>query len=192
MPDLSTLKPGDVLGFSSCSCSGAVVNLATFGVPFWGLSHVGIVARWQGELLLFESTSLCGQPCVIRGNQVVGLQAHKIQRRVAKYNGKVWVYPLRNRLGEANDHGLGLLCQGYLGRSYDYIGAFRCRSTPFGWLERKLSGPNKQALFCSEFVANMLLSCGQFRTLDTEKWNPNNLCRALVKRGVTSKPQRLK
>jgi len=38
-------KPGDIIGFSGDSWMSATINLATYGIPYWDLSHVGIVAE---------------------------------------------------------------------------------------------------------------------------------------------------
>ena len=58
-------KAGDIIGFSGDSWMSAGINMATYGIPFWSLSHVGIVGEHDGELLLFESTELNKLPCAI-------------------------------------------------------------------------------------------------------------------------------
>ena len=42
---LDDLKAGDVLGFSGDAWMSAAISIATYGIPFWGISHVGIVAE---------------------------------------------------------------------------------------------------------------------------------------------------
>ena len=62
------IKAGDIIGFSGDSWISACVNIATYGIPFWGLSHVGIMGHADdGRLLLFESTQLDDLPCEITG-----------------------------------------------------------------------------------------------------------------------------
>jgi hypothetical protein len=46
---MDTFKPGDILGFSGDTWVSATINLATYGIPYWHLSHVGIVAEWDGD-----------------------------------------------------------------------------------------------------------------------------------------------
>ena len=36
-------KAGDIIGFSGDSWLSVGINLATYGIPFWSLSHVGIL-----------------------------------------------------------------------------------------------------------------------------------------------------
>ena len=38
-------KPGDLIGFSGDSPVSDAINLGTFGLPRWGISHVGIMAE---------------------------------------------------------------------------------------------------------------------------------------------------
>ena len=47
------IKAGDIIGFSGDSWISALVNVATYGIPFWGLSHVGILGHADdGRLLI--------------------------------------------------------------------------------------------------------------------------------------------
>ena len=56
-------RPGDVVGFSSCSPTGSVIRAFTCGC-FTGLTHVGIVTYWRGvrHYVLLESTSQATRP----------------------------------------------------------------------------------------------------------------------------------
>ena len=88
------IKAGDIIGFSGDSWISALVNMATYGVPFWSLSHVGILGHAaDGRLMLFESTQLDGLPCEITGEVFLGTQAHQLEHVVEAYKGKVWHYP---------------------------------------------------------------------------------------------------
>ena len=64
----SDIKAGDVIGFSGNSWISGLINIGTYGIPFWGISHVGIMAHAaDGRLLIFESTTLEDMPCEIAG-----------------------------------------------------------------------------------------------------------------------------
>ena len=107
-------------------------------MPFVGLSHVGIVAPYLGQLVLFESTSLYPRPCLVRGVQTRGVQAHMLYERVRCYRGAVWHYPIIPPLEVDEARALTLSCTLNLGTDYDAIGAFRSRGIGFGWLEKLL------------------------------------------------------
>ena len=75
------LKAGDVIGFSGQSWISFLINIGTYGIPFWGISHVGIMAHApDGRLLLFESTTLEDMPCEIGGECFNGTQATRWRR----------------------------------------------------------------------------------------------------------------
>ena len=80
------LRAGDLIGFSDPGPIGTAINLATWGIPGWGLSHVAILADHPDydRPLLFESTTLDDQPCAILGRCIHGTQAHEVEGRVNK------------------------------------------------------------------------------------------------------------
>lgn len=197
-------RPGDVLGFSHGGMLGVTINLATLGVPFWGLSHVGIVTR-QGDgkllyneqsaacielLVVCESTVLAFHPCLATNRDVAGVQIQPLCRRLWSYQGKVWSYRLRRPLTAQSEEKLMQFCHSHLGKSYDAVGAFRARGAGFGWLEKRLRSEDLSSVFCSEFAAAALRHVGVFDTDNASRWNPNALCRALVRRGVVHVPVR--
>ena len=49
------MKAGDILAFSGHSLTSAFINVVSYGIPFWSVSHVGIIGEHEGRLLLFES-----------------------------------------------------------------------------------------------------------------------------------------
>ena len=57
--------PGDLLGFSGHFWSSAGINIATYGIPLWSLSHVAIVGEHEKKTVLFESLtdSPAAVPC---------------------------------------------------------------------------------------------------------------------------------
>jgi len=40
-----TVRPGDLIGFSGESFISDFINVVTYGVPRWGISHVGIMGE---------------------------------------------------------------------------------------------------------------------------------------------------
>jgi len=190
----SPLRPGDVVGFSSSEWTGWIINGGTWGLPLWGLSHVALVAAHpdDGRPVLFESTSLYNEPCLLQGEIVEGVQCHEIWPRVEAYRGKVWHYPRRRSISAEQSVDLTEFCMSNLGTSYDRIGAFRSRGAGFGWFEKFFLGQDLTSLFCSEFAAVALDHIEAFYTANASKWNPNALCRALLRRGISQKPVRLK
>lgn len=191
---LMRAKPGDLLGFSTCSALGAVINLATVGVPFWHINHVAILTAWEDRErpIVFESTTLADQPCMLQGHKVNGVQAHELAAYVASYPGKVWLYPLTIPLTTFQRDLLAKFCRRALGTPYDCLGAFRSRA--LGFWERRIFGHGERlnALFCSEFVAAALRTIGEFNTRNASRWNPNRLVRELVRRRVCLPRQRIK
>lgn len=190
--NLPELKPGDLIGFSGHNLVSATINLATYGIPFWHLSHVGIVGEHDGELLLFESTTLNETPCVIQRRQVAGAQSHRIASRIAGYRGKVWHYPLSRPLLPFEFNRLNKFLRRYIGRDYDTIGAFRAGGIGWSWIESKLHEQNLESLFCSEYCVAAHAHVGVFRTDHAGRWNPNRLCRTERHRGILLKPWRIK
>lgn len=188
------IEPGDIVGFSSCDATGFWVNIGTLGIPFWSISHVAIAAAHPntGRVLLFESTSECPLLCAIQKRAISGVQAHYSGARINTYRGKIWHYQLRKPLTAEQSVLLTESCVSYLGVSYDKIGAFRSRATPWSWLERHWRPESLQALFCSEYCAAMEREIGVFPTGDASKWNPNSFVRALSNRAIVKMPGRLK
>lgn len=188
------LLPGDILGFSAADFLGDAINLATWGLPRWSLSHVAIVARDQqtGRMLLWESTQSCDLPCYRACRRVAGVQCHRIAERVEGYLGRVWHYRLACPLSIWEGGRLSLFVDANLSTSYDEIGAFRSREAGFGWIEARLGEENLHALFCSEFVAAGLREACKFGCRSASRWNPNRLVRTLRAADILLEPRRLK
>ena len=185
-------KAGDIIGFSGDSWLSFGINLATYGIPFWSLSHVGILGEHEGELLLFESTSLSDLPCVIQGKPVWGTQAHRLDECVEAYGGKVRHYPLWRPLYTFESQRLSSFLVKHIGKDYDAIGAFRAGGIGWSWIESKLRRQDLSSLFCSEFCAAAHAHVGVFRTDHAGRWSPNRLVRTERRRGILLKPWRLK
>ena len=74
--DPAVIKPGDLIGFSGEGFTGDIINIGTYGIPRWGICHVGIMGEAKdGRLLLFESTTLDDLPCEITGVRFNGTQS---------------------------------------------------------------------------------------------------------------------
>ena len=192
--DLRDLSPGDLIGFCDRGPLGVGINLATWGIPGWGLSHVAIVGGYGP--LLFESTTLADAPCAVTGKFTDGVQAHFPNARLARFRGRVWRYPLADQLRCGQRLQLREFCCHHTRQrtSYDALGAFRSRSTPLGIVERLFlqSPENLSRLFCSEFVAAALKACGVWNAPNASRWNPNSLVRALSRAGIIEPRRRIR
>ena len=185
-------KAGDILGFSGASLVSDVINLATFGLPRWSISHVGILAEVDDRLLLVESTTLDRLPCAIQHKCVEGVQAHVPADVILAYRGRVWQYPLYRSLYEAESKRLTRFLLSKIGESYDKIGAYRAAGVGFSWLESKLHPENLHSLFCSELDAAAYREIGIMPCENAGRFNPNYLVRSLRRKEILLPPVRLK
>lgn len=184
---------GDVIGFTASTWLGRLINLATLGSPWAGLTHVGVVvASPSGELVLFESTTLCDMPCLFQRRRVDGVQAHWLRQRIVAYPGKVWHYLIAKAPDGFERYTLYDWCRSRIGTPYDVTGALHARGLCCGWLIHRLLPENLQSMFCSEFVPAALREIGRFDTLNASAWSPNALCRELVRRGTHLPARRIK
>lgn len=174
-------KAGDLIAFSGANYVSDMVNLATWGIPRWGISHVGVVAEVDDRLLLFEATTLGEAPCEIMGH-TSGTQAHSLD--FSKYKGRVWHYPLYRELYEREGTRLTAYLISVLQTPYDELGALRSARLSF-------LGQDLTSLFCSELVAAAYGKIGILPT-NASKWSPNELVRCLRRREILRKPLRLK
>jgi len=190
---LPEAKAGDIVGFSGRSWISAAVNVATYGIPLYGLSHVGVLANSpDGKLRLFESTSLDGDsPCEILGKSVCGTQAHSLDAVLKRYRGKAWLYPLYRSLYPAEDQRLTEFLMGTLGRPYDALGALRSAGIGLSWAESLLHPASLHMIFCSEQVAAAYADIGLHATDNVSRWSPNRLCRHLRRYEILLKPRRI-
>ena len=209
---MSDLKAGDILGFSGDSWWSAGINIATYGLPWWSLSHVGIVAEipedcglsWRGNAncccigipapgtkVLFESTMSCGLPCMFQNEVVHGVQGHKPIDRIAEYRGKVWHYPMCRALRPLESERLTCFLLSHLGRNYDALGAFRAGGAGFSWLESRFRPEDLTSLFCSEYVAAAQKRIKLWHG-NASRWSPNLLVRRERRAGLLLEPRRLK
>ncbi len=184
--------PGDVIGFSGRGLVSDLINVATFGVPRWSINHVGVVAAYDGHLMLFESTTLDDEPCAIQHRKVHGVQAHPVEERLASYDGRVYLYPLLSALDEQQSVDLTAFLVSHLGVPYDDIGAIRTGGLGFSFVESLLRPANLSAIFCSELVAAAHAYVGLFKTYNVSRWNPNRLVRVEQRERILGPARRCK
>jgi hypothetical protein len=194
LPGESGVKAGDIIGFSGRNWVSAAVNIATYGIPLVGISHVGIMANClDGKLRLFESTSLDGDvPCEITGKVICGTQAHGLDFILNQYVGAAWHYPLYRPLYPNEDARLTDFLMKTIGTPYDKLGAIRSAGVGLSWIESLLRGQCLTSIFCSEWVAAAYAVTGLHATDNVSRWNPNRLCRVLRRRETLCKARRLK
>jgi hypothetical protein len=179
-PALASIREGDVIGFSGKGivCDG--INIGTYGIPRWGLSHIGIASRYRGRMYIFESTTLNeNNECAILKRPVQGVQAHLIED-ILHRPGKVWLYPLSARTTTMTRRRLSLSLLGYLGLPYDYRGAFRSRGYLLRFVRGLLFRQEISELFCSELVALVLTEAKVANVKNSSSQSPNSLARRLV------------
>ncbi len=188
-----TVRPGDLIGFSGESFISDFINVVTYGVPRWGISHVGIMGEApDGRLLLFESTTLDGLPCEITKEHFNGTQAHSLDAVVKAYQGKVWHYPLCRTLYENERQRLTQFLMETIHTPYDEMGAFRSAGIGLSWVESLFREEDLTTIFCSEWCCAAHTEIGIFRTDNVSRWNPNRFVRTERRQGILLKPRRLK
>lgn len=190
--DPSEIKPGDIIGFSGQHWKSAAISFLTYGIPYWSLSHVGIVGEHDGRLLFFESTENYPKPCEILGKCINGTQAHDLDTVIADYIGRVWHYSIYRPLFEHERERLSGFLHATLGIPYDTIGAFRAGGLGYSWLEARFSYQDLSSLFCSEWCAAAHAEVGVFSTDNVSRWNPSLFVRTERRAGILQKPRRLK
>ncbi len=171
MPDF---KPGDLLFFWGHDILSRGISLIT-----WGPSHVAVVTKYQGSLVLAESTTLCRTPCLAQGKRVSGVQLHDIQGRLEDYNGgRVQHYPLDSDCvlcPEKQDH-LEAIITDYLGTTYDpYTAALSAT-----FFLKLLPYPDRQSLCCSGLIARIYMVLNRMNWDNPEKYSPAKLRNRLL------------
>lgn len=189
----SAILPGDILGCSSCSKEGLLINACTCGLFGRSLSHVMLVTDhpYFSYPVICEATSRCNLPCIVQGGLVSGVQFHRIRDRVLTYPGRVWHYRLRRPLDVRQRIALSRFCQSITGRQYDWVGAARARHTVLAAMERQIEGEDLSKLFCSETCAAGWEAVGILdRDENASAWSPNRLGRFAVRKEITWPPVR--
>lgn len=195
-------KIGDVIGFSGRELQSACINLGTYGIPFRGISHVGIVAgrwSWTGTperypydtLLSYESKVDKDLP-LFESTIKNGTHTCPLLSRIEMYPGRVWHYPLYRKLYIHEQKRLWDFLTVSIGRPYDAMGAFRSGGIGLSWIESCFRKEDLSAIFCSEWLAAAFATTGLYPIVNASRWNPNRLCRRLRRGRVLKKPVRIK
>lgn len=188
------IKAGDIIGFSGSGFVSDLINVGTFGIPRWHLSHVGIVVKYRNELLLFESTSLApaGLECRIQKRHVKGVQAHTLPS-LRKRPGRIWLYPLYRELFNNESQRLMYYAISQLGKDYDMLGAGRAGGGLFlRWARVLLRNENLDDVFCSEFAAAAESHIGVLPTGNASSYSPNGFVRRARRAGVLKRRVRFR
>jgi hypothetical protein len=177
------VKPGDIIGFSGRHWKSWGVNLCSYGIPGWGLSHVGICSKVNepvSGLRLFDS------------NYGIGVRYRDLKAAIRGYDGRAWLYRLSRPLYLHECARLTARATELAGRPYDSRGALRSGGRIWSSLQSLFRGEDLAALFCSEFVAELSSHIGLFNTSNASAWSPNHLMRTLRRLGIVQRPERLK
>lgn len=193
LPGEAGAKAGDIIGFSGRSWISAGINIATYGIPLWGISHVGLLGNApDGRLLIFESTSLENLPCEIKHENFTGTQAHLLDDILRVYDGKAYHYPLYRPLYPNEDERLTAFLMETIHIPYDAMGALRSAGVGLSFVESLFREQDLASIFCSELVAAAYACVGLWATDNVSRWNPNRLVRHLRRAGILLKPRRIK
>ena len=186
------MKAGDILGFCGKDWLSHMINLGSFRLPYFGLSHVGIVSNHDGKLVLFESTTYNLEPCLIMGDKTDGVQAQDIDKRIQTVDAYVYLYSLRDELTHLEEELLDSFLVSKLQARYDMIGAFRSGGKVFSLLEAGIHPENMNTIFCSELCAAAHREVHRLDTKHASYWNPSRLMEYEVKHCISRKAKRLK
>ena len=184
----SAFKVGDIIGFSGSYFASHLINLSTYGIPWYSLSHVGIIAnRTQGacdSLVVFEANENCEWPCVIAQRKVSGVQAHWISDIIEDYKGTLWHYRLSKQLNRTKIRLLTKTLKDKIGTPYDWDGAKKAGGYLYSAACAIMYGEDVDSMFCSELVAYALQQVGICDIQNASRWNPNSLMRRLTRDSV--------
>ena len=187
------IKPGDVIAFSGSTPVSDLINIVTYGIPRFGISHVGIMGEDTNDrLLLWESTTLDTLPCEIQGKVFNGSQAHSLDAVLKGYKGRVSLFRLYRELYDAENQRLTEYLMETVGTPYDTMGAMRSAGVGLSWIESLLPEHALSNVYCSEWVSEALENIGVCPAGHFNRYNPNRLIRRLKKSNVICRPVRLK
>lgn len=192
------LRPGDVLGLSGACALGDAINLATWGVPRSGLSHLAIVTPYCPSvmqapgLVVCEATTRQDYPCAYAEKCVSGVQAHWPAEWLHHQKGRVWLYRPSRAISEQDAYAMGEWCSRMMGVPYDYWGALHARQVVGGWLLHRFLPEDFNEFFCSEFVPAALRWVGLFEADNCSVWSPNKFTRHWLRTGGCERPVRIK
>lgn len=189
--DAYNLRPGDLLACYGTDLASRIISFVTssFCRPSElriAPSHVGICVEHPSQgVILVESTSSSGEPCLVHGARVSGVQAHYPDRRVREFTdagGRVDVWRLNPYWDFTEVESLYLW--DHLRRhfrrqtKYELRGRLTMRSR---FLRRCLSWlrADSQIVFSAEFVAAILMRVFRLPLDNATRYSPASLLRRL-------------
>lgn len=184
---IENLKVGDLIFFYGRDTVSRTISFWTWGGP----SHVGIVAsddgigvpNATGQLVLFESTTMCPTPCLVQQKPTHGIQVQNIQDRIAQYGTAPVYLKLREECAfsptEVNKfHVFAKRMVGTV--DYDMPAAIRSGTN----IVKYLVQPNINTLFCSATVARLLMLMNKMNWANPEIFTPGGLKHLLLRTAV--------
>ena len=143
----------------------------------------------QAPAVLFESTTLCEEPCLITGQRHSGVQAHAPELRAAKYPGRVARLRLTRgwRLERHEVQRLQNWLLAVANEPYDLRGALLSGTRLFTW-SALMPYPDLASLFCSELCAAALMRLHRLPLENPSTFNPASLVRTLRRCGAYGTP----
>jgi hypothetical protein len=190
------MSPGDLLFDAGKGAMSYTIQAGTLSLPnvgplgkwgWAGMSHVAIVAKYHGELLVYESTSKYSRrpPCKRTGRlEPSGVQAHTIDEFL-KGSTDVWHAPLRAPLYADESERLTAILEMHLGSEYDFLGAGWAWGGPVRrMIQAAIRPQNLDLLFCSELCMAALAGVGRLQTKSASVWSPTQLHRRCLRMGI--------
>jgi len=153
----------------------------------------GTTSGAANGLLLFESTTLCDQPCALTGRRIAGVQAHDPATRIDSYPGKVALLRLMPAW-RLSAHEIGLLHRWLMHvacEPYDLCGALLSGTRLFKWTAL-MPYPDLGSLFCSELCAAALMRLHRLPLTNPSLYNPASLVRELRRCGTYGAPREVR
>ncbi|MGE5194070.1 MAG: hypothetical protein ACM3U2_16365 [Deltaproteobacteria bacterium] len=201
-------EPGDLLIFYGRDLSSRVIEWATRGPSHVGIvcphalavppsgGHAGAARPPDGgtaSALLFESTTLCDEPCALTGKCIAGVQAHEPMSRITGYPGNVALLRLMPawRLSAREVDLLRDWLLHVASEPYDLRGALISGTRLFKWTAL-MPYPDLESLFCSELCAAALMRLHRLPLSNPSLYNPASLVREVRRCGTYGAPRTIK
>ncbi len=187
---LATLKPGTIIAFWGTDWLSQLISVSTLGP-----SHVGIIGGLKLDKcagpIIYESTTLSYEPCLINDEFIDGVQAHCLASRVASYKGAVHAYHLHPslELSPLETMKLDGYLKSMLGKTYDTKAAVFSATH---LLKYRFKHPDLDTIFCSALVARALMLLNRMNWSNPEWFSPSGLVHELRKDAICHKIERLK
>jgi len=160
------LRTGDVVLFNGKGLVSWIIS------RLGGKSHVGVIYRPNREtVLLYESTTLSNLRDVSSGRKVRGVQLVNFSRRVATYNGRIWVRRLDKPLDRQQRRIMEQTRKEFAGKGYEQS-LWQLIRAGFKW---SLQMADLGTIFCSELVAELFQRWGFLsRKIPANEHNPGD------------------